>query len=309
MVREGAGEGPSVGGRSVNKLLVVCVAALVAGCNLKVNVTAPTAVTGSPGPAHQPGMWKSTTLVVSKYRNALFRDKQTGKQLEPAVVETLPVDQVALEAGDFDELAYNGNGRLRYAFYGRGTDDQPYVVEREMTEADFDALDSALYDDRFFSLPAQNWDPKVRLPLYVVHYEQGGKAFESSFTPTLAKLGKFAPIVDGYMTQMGSEAKLPKGASQIVYGMSAVNGTLSVTLTNVSVDADGDAVEKPIPLAGVKYDIGQGPQPATLLAGGKEDTFTLPQPQGNGAFLRVALSVTPKPPTAAWDTVIPIRTR
>jgi hypothetical protein len=278
----------------VRKVLIVLAAVVLAGCKVAVNTPAA-------------GTWKSTVIQVQKYRNALFREKATGKQLEPDAAQTLPPEQVTLEGGDFDELTYQ-NGRLRYAFFARESEVQPYMVEREWQEADFDALDKPFYDDHFFGLPAMNWDAKSRLPLYIVHYAQNQKDFESSFTPSLGKLPKLAPLVDGYIGQMSGDVKLPAGTKQLQYACSASAGVLTVSLTEASIDAVGDTIETPIKLTSVKYDAGQGQQSATLVPGGKSNIFTLPQPASAVVpFVRIALSVTPAAPRAAWDTLLPVR--
>jgi hypothetical protein len=245
-------------------------------------------------------------IQVQKYRNALFRDKATGKQLEPAIVETKSPSEVDLEAGDFDELQY-ANGRLRYAFYGRTSEEQPFVVERVFTQTDFTNLEGALFADHFFALPVQNWDAKTRLPLYDVRYVQGDKGYRSSFTPSLAKLPKFGALVDGYIAEMGGDAHPAKGVSQTTYASSAINGQLSVTISQDTVDQDGDLVEKPVPLQAVTYDAGQGQQPAQLPSGGKGNVFNIPQPSGTGTFGVVTLNITPQGGSAPWSTSIPVR--
>lgn len=289
-------------------ILVCCALALLTGCKVSLNTPTQTASAAAPALQRQPGMWQSTTIQIQKYRNALFREKATGKQVDPAVAQTMPVDAVALEGGDFDELFYSG-GRLRYAFYGRDSDEQPFVTERALTSADFDQLDQPFYDDRFFNLPAQNWDAQVRLPLFVVHYEQGGKAYESSFTPSLNKLPKLAAEVDALLGQMDGDTTPPKGVTQTSYAMSAQNGTLTVTLTQTAIDSGGDAVETPLAVTGVQYDVGQGKQTATLVVDPKKNVFSLPLPAGSKdfPFVKVALSITPAAPQTAWNTIIPVR--
>ncbi|MDB5097486.1 MAG: hypothetical protein JWM80_1907 [Cyanobacteria bacterium RYN_339] len=288
-------------------LVGILVIASLAGCKTPVAVGGATSTPVPDAAANfQQGQWMTTQLQVQKYRNALFRDKTTGKQLEPALVETKPATDVELEAGDFDEIFY-AKGRLRYAFYGRTSEEQPFVVERVVTEADFNALEGALYENKFFSLPIQNWDAKTRLPLYNVLYIQGDKGYKSSFTPSLNKIPKFGALIDGYIGEMGGDAHPGKGVTQTTYAASGVNGQLSVTLSQDVVDKDGDLVESPIALKAVTYDAGAGPQPAQLPTSGKGNVFNIPQPTGTGTFGIVTLTVTPQGTMAPWSTAIPVR--
>jgi hypothetical protein len=287
---------------------MVLVATILGGCKAPgtANVPGGSAAVTDASTLFTQGQMNGTSIQVQRYRNALFRDKTTGKQLEPAIVETKNPSDVELEAGDFDEIQY-ANGRLRYAFYGRGTDAQPFVVERAFTQDDFNALEGALFGDHFFAQPVQNWDAKTRFPLYDVRYVQGDKGYKSSFTPSLTKLPKFGALVDGYISEMGGTTKPAKGTTQVTYASGVLNGQLSVTLSQATVDADGDLVETPIALKAVTYDAGQGQQPAQLPSGGEGNVFNIPQPSGSGTFGVVALTITPQGTTAPWSTAIPVR--
>jgi hypothetical protein len=257
------------------------------------------------------GQAGTTQIQVQKYRNALFRDKKTGKQLEPAAAEIRPEADVELEAGDFEELSY-GNGRLRYAFYGRDSEEQPYVVDRLFGETEFKAWEAALFQDRFFSQPIKNWDAKVRLPLFNVLYVQGDKGYTSSFTPTLAKLTRFSTLVDGYLGYMGGQAKPPKDVKLLTYAMYALNGTVQCSVSETALDADGDQVEKPVRITSASYDAGSGIQAVTMTGADAGNAFIFPQPTTTDAkapFKVYTLSITPAAPRNAWKTSVPVRAK
>lgn len=251
-----------------------------------------------------PGMWQQTQISVLKYKNALFRDVKTGDVLDPADAKDKPVAEVTLESGDFEELHY-GNGRLRYAFFPRLATAQPYVVERVVDEREFDELDKALYADKFFGLPEKNW-ATVRLPLFVVQYDQNGKGSKASFTPNLNRLLKFGPLVNTHFDLFSGEAKLPAGVKQTAYYMTAEASKLKVSVSTQTGVANSEAEDRPWKLKSASYDAGKGVQAATLDADGA--ALTMPLPSGGGNFQLVTLKLTAEGEPGTWETVIPVRT-
>jgi hypothetical protein len=251
-----------------------------------------------------PGMWKQTQISVLKYKNALFRDAKTGDILDPADARDKPEAEVTLESGDFEELHY-GNGRLRYAFFPRLTAAQPYVVERVVDETEFDELDKALYADKFFGLPEKNW-ATVRLPLFVVQYDQNGKGRKASFTPNLNRLLKFGALVNAHFDLFSGETKLPAGVKQTAYYLTSEAGKLKVSVSTQTGVANSEAEDRPWKLKSASYDAGKGVQAATVDADG--GALSLPLPSGGGNFQLVSLKLTAEGEPGTWETLIPVRT-
>lgn len=251
-----------------------------------------------------PGMWQQTQISVLKYKNALFRDAKTGDVLDPQDARDKPEAEVTLESGDFEELRYS-NGRLRYAFFPRLTAAQPYVVERVVDESEFDELDKALYADKFFGLPEKNW-ATVRLPLFVVQYDQNGKGRKASFTPNLNRLLKFGALASTHFDLFSGEAKLPAGVKQTAYYMTSDAGKLKVSVSTQTGVAGSEAEDKPWKLKSATYDAGKGAQAATVDADG--GALSLPLPSGGGNFQLVSLKITAEGEPGTWETLIPVRT-
>ncbi|MFN3431540.1 MAG: hypothetical protein ACK46X_16505, partial [Candidatus Sericytochromatia bacterium] len=132
---------------------------LTAGCQaLGIGVSP----SGASQAARVPGQWQKTVIGIQKYNNAVLRDKATGKVLDSDDLEDgMKLADITVEAGDIEELTYRA-GRLRYSFTAREKDAQPYVVERPIDEKDFEALDAALYQDKFFTLGEKNWANEER---------------------------------------------------------------------------------------------------------------------------------------------------
>lgn len=288
-------------------------AAVLAGCNNGNPAGSGTpASTASVVPAltWAAGGADTTVIRVQKYRNALFRDTATGKQLEPTLAIDKTPSQVSIEGGDFDELTYS-TGRLQYAFCAHDGDAQPYVVERAMGVSDFEAFDKAFYDDKFFNLGPTAWDAQARLPFFVVDYQKGTQRYETTFTPSLSRLAKVSTLVDAYFKQMDGDGKPDKGVTETQYAIAAVNGTVTVTVSHVVQDDAGDVDETPVVLSGAKYSVdGKSSQAALLVTGGKGDSFTFPQPTGTASnpYVRLQLSISPKT-DATFDTVLPVRVK
>jgi hypothetical protein len=251
-----------------------------------------------------PGTWKQTQISVLKYKNALFRDTKTGDVIDPEDAKDKPVADVSLESGDFEELRY-GNGRLRYALFPRLTAAQPYVVERVVDEPEFDELDKALYADKFFGLPEKNW-ATVRLPLFVVQYDQNGKGSKASFTPNLNRLLKFGALVNTHFELFSGETRLPAGVKQTAYYMTSDAGKLKVSVSTQTGVANSEAEDKPWKLKSASYDAGKGMQAATVDADGA--TLSLPLPSGGGAIQLMSLKLTAEGEPGTWETLIPVRT-
>jgi hypothetical protein len=252
----------------------------------------------------QAGMWQKTVISVQKYNNALFRDKKTGKALSTDDARDKPEADVTLEAGDFEELAYRA-GRMRYAYYAREAGAQPFVVERAIEEKDFEALDDAIWKDKFFGMPEKNWSDK-RFPMYFVQYDQSGKGWHASFTPDLTKLLKSGPILNKYMQDLSGATKMSPGTKQYAYYLTADKGTLTVSISTLTGSNGGDADETPWKFKSASYDLGKGSQAATVGSDGT--SFTLPTPSGDGGFQLMALKVTAEGDPGTWDTLIPVRT-
>jgi hypothetical protein len=289
--------------RSLGLALVATLA--LSGCTAIQNLI-PFPVAGTTPIVRQTGQWQNTTILLQKYKNAAFVEKATGKILPPDAAQTKKQSEVDLVAGDFEELAY-AKGSLRYALYNHEDDAQPYVVERKFVEADFETLDKAIWDDKFFSLPEQNWDPKTRFPLFYLTYVQGDKGYKSSFTPSLTKLNKSGKIFSDYMDQFSGAAKTPKGVTQIAYYLSASNGTLTVSVAKQAANANGELDDTTLKLSNVTYNLGSGDSAATLSSDGT--SFTLPQPSrgNNGPFQLMGLKYTADGDVGSVSTLVPIR--
>lgn len=272
---------------------------LLAGCNGLV----PTG-TKSVEAQRAPGMWKQTYIGVQKYKNALFRDKQSGEVLDPLDARDKPEAEVTLEAGDFEELTYR-DGRLRYAYFPRSTAAQPYVVERAVEESEFEELDKALYTDRFFGMDEKNW-ATTRLPLYFVQYDQGGKGWKASFTPNLNRLLKFGALANAQFDLFSGETRLPAGQAQTAYYLTAAAGKLQVSVSTQVGVAGTEAEDRPWKLKAATYDAGQGHQAAAIDATGS--ALTLPLPKGGGAFQLITFKFTTEGAPGTWETLIPVRT-
>jgi hypothetical protein len=278
---------------------LVALPLLLGGCNGLIPGAAK-----APDVQRVPGMWKQTQISVLKYKNALFRDAKTGEVLDPQDARDKPESEVTLESGDFEEFRY-GDGRLRYAFFPRLAAAQPYVVERVVDETEFDELDKALYADKFFGLPEKNW-ATVRLPLYVVQYDQNGKGHKASFTPNLNRLLKFGALVNTHFDLFSGETKLPAGVKQTAYYMTAEAGQLKVSVSTQTGVANSEAEDKPWKLKSATYDVGKGAQAATVDADG--GALSLPLPSGGGSFKLVSLKLTAEGEPGTWETLVPVRT-
>lgn len=249
------------------------------------------------------GSFQTTKIRVQKVRNFLFTEKATGKILDPAIAQTRAEADVDLQTGDMDELVYD-NGKLRYAFYGRTTEEQPYVVEREVGKADYEAMEDGLDADGFWGFDKKTWHQEQRIPFYYVLYTVGDAGYEASFTPTLGRLKKTGPIFDGYIDQMGGGARLPAGTKQMSFAQQGYNGQIIVSVADQAADRAGDAVDTPFKLTGAKVDAGKGVVDA--LIGPTENAFTYDQPKANGAFMNVSVTLTGADGRVV-KTVLPIR--
>lgn len=279
--------------------LILAIPLLLGGCDAVVSTAAK-----SPDANRPTGMWQKTTFSVQKYPHALFREKKTGKVLDPRDAGNLPEAEVTLEAGDFEELTYT-NGRLRYAFFSRLAKVQPFVVERAATESEFEEFDKALYADKFFGMAEKNW-ANDRFPLYDVRYEQNGKGAKSSFTPNLNRLLKFGPLLTTQLGLFSGETPLPSGVQQHAYYMATEGGQLKVSVSTI-VGTNGEAEDRPWKFKSASYDTGKGFQSATINAQG--DAFTLPAPTGDGTYQLMGLKlVTEGNGPGTWDTLVPVRT-
>lgn len=249
------------------------------------------------------GSFETTKLRVQKVRNFLFREKATGKVLDPRLAQTRREDEVTLDPGDMDEIVYD-NGRLRYAFYGRTIEEQPYVVEREVARADYQALEDGLEADGFWGIDKKSWDDKTRFPFYYVLYTVGDAGYEASFTPSLGKLKKTGPLFDAYIDQMGAAAKLPQGTTQLAFAQQGAEGVITVSVSTQTPDKVGDPVEKPFNLTAAEVDAGKGKVEA--LIGPTENAFTYPQPAAGGQFMNVSVTLTTED-GKKYKTILPIR--
>lgn len=249
------------------------------------------------------GSFETTKLRVQKVRNFLFREKSTGKILDPRLAQARREDEVTLDPGDMDELVYD-KGRLRYAFYGREIDEQPYVVEREVTTADYRAIEDGLDQDGFWGLDKKSWDDKTRFPFYYVLYTVGEAGYEASFTPNLGKLKKAGPLFDAYIDQMGATSKLPAGTKQIAFSQQAANGVVTVSVATQTPDANGDPLDKPFNLSAARVDAGKGAIEA--LIGPTENAFTYEQPKAGGQFMNVSVTLTTED-NKEYKAILPIR--
>lgn len=250
-----------------------------------------------------PGSFQSTKIRVQKVRNFLFKEKATGKVLDPAIAQTRAEAEVDLETGDMDELVYD-NGKLRYAFYGRTAEEQPYVVERAVAQADYEALEDGLDADGFWGFDKKTWHQEQRIPFYYVLYTVGDAGYEASFTPTLSRLKKTGPLIDAYIDQMGGSARLPAGTKQMAFAQQGYNGQIIVSVADQAADRAGDAVDTPFKLTGAKVDAGKGAVDA--LIGPTENAFTYDQPKANGAFMNVSVTLTGADGRVV-KTILPIR--
>ncbi len=249
------------------------------------------------------GSFETTKLRVQKVRNFLFREKASGKILDPRIAQTRQEDEVLLDPGDMDEIVYD-NGRLRYAFYGRTIEEQPYVVERELTRDDYQAMEDGLEADGFWGIDKKSWDDKTRFPFYYVLYTVGEAGYEASFTPSLGKLKKSGPIFDAYIDQMGASAKLPQGTSQLSFAQQGADGVITVSVATQTPDKAGDPVEKPFNLIAAEVDAGKGKIEA--LIGPTENAFTYEQPKAGGQFMNVSVTLTTED-GKKFKTILPIR--
>ena len=280
--------------------LLISLPVLTAGCQaLGIGVSP------SGQAARVPGQWQKTVIGIQKYNNAVLRDKATGKVLDTVDLEANPkLADITVEAGDIEELTYRA-GRLRYSFTAPEKDAQPYVVERPIDEKEFEALDAAIYQDKFFTFGEKNWATE-RAPLYYVQYDQGGKGWKASFTPNLNRLLKTQAIVNPYLAQLSGQAKAPVGAKQYAYYLVPKSGQLHVSISSLAANAGGEAEDRPWTIKAASYDTGKGFQTATVDAGGAG--FSLPLPAGDGNLQLVGLKVTAEGDPGTWETLIPVRT-
>ena len=287
-------------------ICALAAAIVLGGCNLKL-----------PGTAVQvssrlTGQWMNTIIDFQVYRSVEFVDK-SGNVLDPLAAETMPPDQVDLRPGDLEDLTY-ASGKLRYAYFPHETDQQPYVAERPIQQADFEALDKALYDDKFFSFKSTNYSQQ-RIPLYFIQYTQGDKGFSASFAPSLTVLSRTEAIVQPYLYQLGhlprvgedamppGADQLPSGVSQYVYYLSASGGQMKLSIATDAPDSSGTSIETDWKVTGANVDTGSGFQPASIAT---DSSITFPQPQGGGAKL-VGLKIDSSGTPSHWETVIPVR--
>ena len=283
--------------------LLVLAAVATAGCtSLPFGAAAKSVATQRPT-----GMWQKTQIQFQDYHTALFREKATGKVLDPVAAQTESPDQVTLEAADFEELSYNA-GRLRYASYGYENDVQPYVVERDLAESDFEALDQAIYDDKFFAAPHVNVDAVKKFPLFYLSYAQNGLGWYASFSPTMNRLAKTGPILNGYLQQLGSGTGLAAGTTQVVYYTSAVNGTMTIAVSDESLDGSNELADHPWHFASAAYNTGAGYQTGTLAKDGDSFTFAQPAAGSNGPYVLLGLKLA-KGDGTTRETLIPVRGR
>lgn len=280
-------------------------ALMLAGCDLP----GLTAIAGKPGATNRPtGKAQSTAISLLKYKNALFRDKKTGRILQPNTAAAKPPEDVELEAGDFEELLYD-KGRMRYAFYGRETDAQPFVTERALSDADFESLDKAIWDDRFFAHEKKNWESEVRLPMFYLRYAQEGKGHEASYAPSLSKLRTSGKLLEKYLKQMNGDDALAANTSQTAYYLYAEAGKLKVSIATQK-KADADLVETDWVIKSAMVDTGKGFTAATVDAKGA--SFSLPLPSAEkpeSPFQLMGLKLTAEGQPSEWETVIPYRAK
>lgn len=247
----------------------------------------------------QKGQAQNTQIQVQRFKNLLFRNKSDGAILNPQTAAGLPQDQVLLETGDWDELHYE-RGRLRYTGHPKEKAAQPVVVERLLAEADFEALDLALWTDPFFTSEQKNWDANTRLPMYYVRYQQNGKGHEASFAPSLGPLSRTSRLVEGYLRQLSGEAIPPVGVTHILYAIALKQGRCEVRVSQLKA-AGADAEESPLPLQSVKVDTGSGFADATMADKG----FSFAAPTTSG---EVAVSVQVQPKEGeGWSLILPVR--
>ena len=288
--------------------LVVATAGCTVPSGTKITPAATKTAKPGSGPVTRPaalpaGSFETTKLRVQKVRNFLFREKSTGRVLDPRLAQARAEDEVALDPGDMDELVYD-NGRLRYAFYGRTIDEQPYVVEREVTPADYQAIEDGLEADGFWGIDKKSWDDKTRFPFYYVLYTVGDAGYEASFTPSLGKLRKAGPIFDAYINEMGASTKLPAGTRQIAFSQSGGEGVITVSVATQVPDAAGDPVDTPFNLSAAVVDTGKGTIEAII--GPTENAFTYELPAAGGQFMNVSVTLTTED-NKTYKTILPIR--
>lgn len=278
---------------------------LLAGCNLQ---GLPTLISGKQATNRPTGQAQTTTISLLKYKNALFREKSSGKILQPQTAATKKPEDVELEAGDFEELQYD-KGRLRYAFYGRETEAQPFVTERILAENDFEALDKAIWDDKFFAHDKKNWEGEVRLPMFYLRYSQDGKGHEASYAPSLSKLRSASRLLDKHLKQLNGEENLPANGTMTAYYLSAEAGKLKVSIATQQ-KKDADLVETEWKLKSASVDLGKGFQAATIDA--KGESFSVAQPTADkpeSPFQLMGIKVTTEGEPKEWETVIPYRAK
>ena len=282
------------------------------GCPARTQPPVPTP-TKSPPPAvaerpkEMKGTPDTTKVRVQKVKNFLFREKATGKFLEPGLAQAFKPEDVLLEPGDFEELLFQKD-RVRYAFYARETDAQPYVVEREWKAADWQAFDASLDADGMWGLKKKdNWDEKTRFPFYYIAYAVGDFAFEASFTPTLQKLKTAGPVIDGMIDSMGGNTpKLTPGTVEMSFAQQAADGQVRVAVSEVKADASGDPIEKPFNLQSAVVDTGK--EKIEAIIGPIESGFIFEQPRNGGQFMTVSVKLTSED-NKTYSTLLPIRSR
>lgn len=282
----------------------VVLALMLAGCDIPGLVS----VTGKPASNRPTGKSQVTTISLLKYKNALFRDKTSGKLLAPNSAAGKPPEQVELEAGDFEELLYD-KGRMRYAFYGRETEAQPFVTERTITDAEFEALDKAIWDDKYFGLDKKVWDGDIRLPMFYLRYNQEGKGHEVSLAPTLNKLRTSGKILERYLKQMNGEDTLPANGTMTAYYLNVDGGKLNIGVATQK-KTDADLVETDWKIKSASVDMGKGFQAATVDAKGETFSVTLPTAdKPESPFQLMGIKLTTEGGPGDWETVIPYRAK
>lgn len=282
----------------------LALALLLTGCE----IPGLTAIAGKTVSNRVAGKWQDTTLSLLKYKNALFRDKATGRVLQPQAAAAKQPDEVELEAGDFEELLYD-KGRLRYAFYGREADAQPFVTERTITEAEFESLDKAIWDDKYFAHEKKNWESEVRLPMFYLRYHQDGKGHEVSYAPSLSKLRTASKLLEKYLKQMNSEDSLPANGTMTAYYLSAEADKLTVSVATQK-KTDNDLVETEWKIKSATVDTGKGAQSATVDAQGASFSFPLPAAdKPESPFQLMSVTITAEGTPAEWKAVLPYRAK
>jgi hypothetical protein len=247
------------------------------------------------------GQWQNTVLSVQKFGTVVFRDK-SGKPLTDDEAKDANKDDLVVDAGGFEELLYR-KGRVRYATYPAEKNAQPLVVERAIGEKDFEALDEALYKDKFFTMKPTTSTGEL-LPVFVVQYDQAGRGGKNVFAPNMGKLVKTNPILTGYFDALSGESKLEAGSKQIAYYMAPSGGNLQVSISTLTPSASGEPEEKPWVIKSATADFGKGAATGTVSADGA--SFTVPLPTGDANFQLMSLKVA-SDAEAAWETLIPVR--